>query len=462
MSGTAFLFIGPSLPPAARPAHPGLVYLPPVAQGDVAAAARERPVAIGIVDGYFEGVPAVWHKEILHALKLGIHVVGGGSMGALRAAELHPFGMEGRGRIFEAFRDGVLTEDDEVAVVHGPPETGYAALSEPMINIRATLEWAVADGVIDGVLQERLTALAKATFYPARSFPGLLEAAAAAGLDARDCARVAHWLDHGRVDRKGEDALTVIRRVAGLAADPPAAFDARFHFEWTERWDDALAASGRRPALLADKAASAEAILDELRLAAAACPRAGGPSPGGIADTFRLALLRLLADRETRASGGDPRPPDQAGSRFRAERGLFTRAALERWLAANDLRAADLPRLIAEEAALERLALDLGDALAPKLLDQLRLDGRYPALRDRAAAKQAMLERIGQGDTDRRSGGPNPAALRAWFVERCRQQGGEALPEDAEPLARRLGFADRERLDRALRREYLYLAADED
>jgi hypothetical protein len=73
-----------------------------------------------------------------------------------------------------------------------------------------------------------------------------------------------------------------------------------------------------------------------------------------------------------------------------------------------------------------------------------------------------MLERIGQGDTDRRSGGPNPAALRAWFVERCRQQGGEALPEDAEPLARRLGFADRERLDRALRREYLYLAADED
>ena len=45
-------------------------------------------------------------------------------MGALRAAELHAFGMRGVGRIFEAFRDGELEDDDEVAVVHGPAEPG--------------------------------------------------------------------------------------------------------------------------------------------------------------------------------------------------------------------------------------------------------------------------------------------------------------------------------------------------
>ena len=37
----------------------------------------------------------------------GVPVFGAASMGALRAAELHEFGMRGIGRIFEAFRDGV-------------------------------------------------------------------------------------------------------------------------------------------------------------------------------------------------------------------------------------------------------------------------------------------------------------------------------------------------------------------
>ena len=87
-----------------------------------------EPQAIGIIDGYFQWAPAVWHKEILWAIQQGVHVFGAASMGALRAAELAPFGMRGVGRIFEAYRDGVLPgsgdepfeDDDEVAVVHGP------------------------------------------------------------------------------------------------------------------------------------------------------------------------------------------------------------------------------------------------------------------------------------------------------------------------------------------------------
>ena len=64
---------------------------------------------------------------------------GAASMGALRAAELAAFGMEGVGAIFEAFREGVLEDDDEVAVIHGPAEFGYPVLSEAMVNIRRTL-----------------------------------------------------------------------------------------------------------------------------------------------------------------------------------------------------------------------------------------------------------------------------------------------------------------------------------
>jgi len=62
----------------------------------------------------------VAHKEILDVLKKGVTVVGGSSMGALRAAELDAFGMVGAGRIYECYRSGRIEADDEVAVTYNP------------------------------------------------------------------------------------------------------------------------------------------------------------------------------------------------------------------------------------------------------------------------------------------------------------------------------------------------------
>ena len=76
----------------------------PARQGDIWRAVRaHRPVAIGLIDGVFFHEPAVWHREILWALAEGVHVFGAASMGALRAAELEPFGMRGVGRVFAAY-----------------------------------------------------------------------------------------------------------------------------------------------------------------------------------------------------------------------------------------------------------------------------------------------------------------------------------------------------------------------
>src|SRR5882724_8097950 len=108
------VFLGPTLPASEAAAILDAEYLPPVAQGDLYRCALGDPPAIGVVDGFFEGVPAVWHKEILCALDRGIAVFGSSSMGALRAAELDSFGMTGVGAIYQAFRDGQLEDDDEV------------------------------------------------------------------------------------------------------------------------------------------------------------------------------------------------------------------------------------------------------------------------------------------------------------------------------------------------------------
>ena len=62
---------------------------------------ENRCRTIVLIDGEFHGRPSVWQREILDAIAEGTEVHGASSMGALRAAELHSFGMVGHGRIFD-------------------------------------------------------------------------------------------------------------------------------------------------------------------------------------------------------------------------------------------------------------------------------------------------------------------------------------------------------------------------
>jgi hypothetical protein len=190
------VFAGPSLPPGSVAAPSWLHWRPPLRQGDLYRAALEWPDVIGVVDGYFETVPTVWHKEILWALSQGIAVYGAASIGALRAVELEPFGMRGVGAIFAAFRDGTLTDDDEVALQHGPAELGYVAVTEAMVNVRATLARAVVEGVVEAAEAELVVAAGKAIFYKERTVPAILDAVRAGA--ASDIA--ATWRLGGRED----------------------------------------------------------------------------------------------------------------------------------------------------------------------------------------------------------------------------------------------------------------------
>src|SRR4051812_40169539 len=205
-----YVFTGPTLSPEAAREVLDAVYLPPVSQGDVYRVGLERPAAIGIIDGYFERVPSVWHKEILWAMSQGIHVYGSASMGALRAAELDVFGMVGVGEIFEAYRDGVLEDDDEVAVAHAYAEAGFRPVSEAMINVRCTLKAAVAAGALSPATQAALEGIAKELFYPERSYGRILEEGGERGLPRAELQGLREWLRHGQVNRKRLDALAML------------------------------------------------------------------------------------------------------------------------------------------------------------------------------------------------------------------------------------------------------------
>jgi hypothetical protein len=211
---------------------------------------REHPFAIGIIDGYFERLPAVWHKEILWAMAEGIHVFGAASMGALRAAELAAFGMCGVGAVFEAYRSGALEDDDEVAVAHGDAGTGYRLASEAMVNIRATLEAAEREGVVAPELRRRMEAWAKELFYPDRSYARILARALQEGISRVEVGRLREYVSAKRVDRKRADAVAMLEamkecRRQGLPPARPS-----FSLAHTAVWDDLVRWAGDQPSLL--------------------------------------------------------------------------------------------------------------------------------------------------------------------------------------------------------------------
>lgn len=194
-------------------------FMPPVQCGDILSVLRLQPKAIVIIDGLFESTAAVWHKEILFAMEQGVRVYGGASMGALRAAELADFGMMGVGEIFEAYHQGALTDDDEIAVLHGPEALKYAVLTDAMVNVRATLRLAVQQEIIDSETQQLILRHAKQCNYRQRS----LATAIAQAIDERGLSQGLKALkqkcaDGYVVDQKRLDAVALLKRVA---ADGP-------------------------------------------------------------------------------------------------------------------------------------------------------------------------------------------------------------------------------------------------
>jgi hypothetical protein len=242
------VFSGPSLPPRKAPIIPGLEWRPPVRQGDLYLAALSRPALIGLIDGYFESVPTVWHKEILWAMDQGIHVYGAASIGALRAAELADFGMKGIGHIYRQFRTAAWRDDDEVAVLHGPGDIDFVQVTEAMVNVRATIDRAITDGIVEPRVASVLLRIAKSLFYKDRTYEVILGAAAAAGLAQSAIERFGIWLQEGRVDQKRFDALEMVGAMADHLRSGVEPMRISYEFAHTFAWEEARQRSeGIRP-----------------------------------------------------------------------------------------------------------------------------------------------------------------------------------------------------------------------
>jgi hypothetical protein len=369
---SAVVFLGPTLPRAEAADLLPATYLPPARQGDIYRAVRAlRPAAIGLIDGRFLDTGAVWHREILWALSQGIHVLGAASMGALRAAELAPFGMRGIGQVFAAYRDGhwpgdpnPFEDDDEVAVIHAPQEAGGAALSDAMVDLRATLDAAAAAGAVSDADRRLLTDALKRRHFPERSITAL-HAEATRLLDPEAARRLTAWLRGNAASLKRLDAIAMLEAMRTLTAPFVPDFVMHQPLFWRRfvaAEADALDPSERR-------------ALDRLRR-----------DPDAWHTCARAALGRLSPPAPSQPA---ETPPHRALGRLRRERGLWRRDDLVAWTEANALDEAGLARLLRREDELDSVAAEETPGLLRAMVDDLRLTGAFPALsRDTAGSPQ--------------------------------------------------------------------------
>ena len=411
--------------------------LPPAAVGDLYAATRSRATTLGIIDGYFDGSPSVWHKEILHALDAGIPVFGASSMGALRAAECHAFGMIGIGRIFEHFRDGILEDDDEVAVIHGPSELGYVLLSEPMVNIRETLATAVREGILTFDTAERLTDLAKSTPYPERNWKGLLDRSADLCLDGGILDRFDAWRSTGYVDQKRLDAVDMLEAIRRYPVESGAFSPPAFTFRHTAMWRD-LVHQTEETSIPLNKIL----VLDVLR-----------HDP----DRFREIKRRIALKAAESGQDGETGQPagkaiDRALNQFRMRNQLFTAAALNDWLAANRLDIDQLRDQLASEIAADNIVAQSSGVLAQRVFDALSAN---PDDADvlREAARQGVLLRqygydVGAGWQIRLE----PVELLIWYFETLLRR---SIPHDLDNYLAEYSFGDRDEFEQMMARQFI-------
>ncbi|MGW1154855.1 TfuA-like protein [Streptomyces rubiginosohelvolus] len=186
----------------------------PIKHGDLIRLDLSHSDQVVIIDGLYHNHPTIRHKELLAAIERGIMVVGASSMGALRAAELHPFGMIGIGQIFEMYRDGIIEADDEVAVVH-TYEGEWRVLSDALVNIRHTLALATSQEICTPEEAESLLQIAIALPYARRSWRAITRQTPEGDLQAA-AARIQTLREQEphRCNLKRLDALTALQQVS--------------------------------------------------------------------------------------------------------------------------------------------------------------------------------------------------------------------------------------------------------
>lgn len=438
-----FVFLGPSLDRKMAAQLLAATYLPPVAMGDIYNLVRHSAKAgdsILIIDGVFEQVPAVWHKEIMYALASGIHVYGASSMGALRAAELYTFGMCGIGKVFECYQSGLIIDDDEVAVVHGSAEAGYRSLSEAMVNIRSAVQEAELAKVISSGLAEFLIEQAKARFYPERSWPELLKAIHASHHFVDELPAFKNFLQQRKPNQKREDAITALNFLRENTREEPYCAD--FDLEETSFWIGLTRTAGQQSKV------GEHVTVDALHLAAM--------------DYLKTRNLRW---EEYRWKGLVRRLIDCLGddikinaaeyqkelTRFCRGQDIHSNADLQSWLDTQKLSSDDFKSMIEARTKVQVFMRQQFSSIEYFAANESKIDNMYGEALGYAGQMMTCLKQLGIVKPSLDSVGVDADQLQAWYEQKIQKPANFSEEHIAN-----MGFSSVREFVNQILKQYLY------
>lgn len=365
------LYVGPSVSPEqARKIVPEAIIREPAQQSDIISDICElEPSHLLLIDGTFVQNLSVWIKELVYALQypsLQGRVYGASSMGALRAADLAPWGMIGYGRIFDWYNEGIVSDDSEVAVSWAFLNGTYRSVTVPLVDVRATLE----DRKQLPGEKEDLWLAAKKIHWTERTEQRL----------AIEWHISSDELKKLLVRQKKLDALTLLKNFRNLTV-PGCSLSVRnlnpIFFAQFERDRRFPKTKLRQHDLVSHVALSSPDARQLFR------------------DAETRSALLFLAD--TIGVGCRIEEINETKSRFLVEKGLATRESFDQWLAENYIREADIDRLMIEETRLWKLrnSLRVSKMLqrsTQAVVDRLILDGNLGEVIEDARFLENELE----------------------------------------------------------------------
>ena len=414
------VYTGPTLPHEVGRMLVQAHFLPPIKHGDILDALSEGVECVAIIDGYYETVASVRHKEILQALEAGVRVLGSSSFGALRAAELNLFGMEGVGEIYRMYASGEIEADDEVALKHAPETEGYRMLSVPLVDLRHNLRRATEAGVVPGLAADVILDCARQMYFGERTFRRIFARAEGRSVE-RDLIESCqsyfhrHWHDLKRAD--GELLLKTIAARMSDREPWPILERPRIHrTSLLYRWNVEQARVPTRIGFIRE-----EEALAQLKFSTEEYPRVRQLAN-------EACWLRDYAQRL------NLRPSDEELAlrrrEFREREQIESVADEKEWLAERALTADQIADLLETEACILKLGASVGDEKTPR--SQLLLD--YARLCELSASPAEMESEWQKFWPEIKLGGLDPDQL---LTERVEVNLAESPTKEPEPVPER-------------------------
>lgn len=302
-----------------------------------------------IIDGIFEGAPAVWHKEILSLLSSGARVFGCSSMGALRAVETEPWGARGLGSIAAAYRAGRIAADDVVALAHADSDDEHRPLSVPLADLDDHAQAAVAAGVLSPAAAAACVEAAESLFYADRSWNAILQPLPVTTRSAFRSFAAA------RTGLKTRDAESALQALPQLLAEPAEAADPAFPPAEPNQPTQQLR---RLRHTLLSRAHSA-----------ASQPQTTPQDPDLPYDALRAGLVRALLAQGAAPDLAAP-TPGEACAELAGSLGISA-DALPAWARSRHLSDTDLIRFATVQSLLQQAWDRYGDEAAAAVPDHL-------------------------------------------------------------------------------------------